>query len=314
MLVVFLQACFSRPVADVPDGAVKIAVSTRGVAVAGERVATPEQLESDPTDDDVPIVGRALAGHRGRPGWIELPSDARFFVARKLINAAQRAGLEPLVISEAGGDRAHVLNAAPRYALGGPCPDGPHTVTGTQPLVTFWIQTGRDGTWLLGEARHLPVVADVPTDFLPRECTPAPNCKEIYDAPARQAMCSGERGPQEVRLGGEASACLVPLAAKPSDVRGWSDAIAGHVRRLGLSEQPLTKVVPEALSPVSALVATLDGFRKAGAPIPAVGTRLLVEGNDGPLDCVRKDNLVTTAGELADSGARYLGSLPAASE
>ncbi|MEO0605483.1 MAG: hypothetical protein AAF211_28895 [Myxococcota bacterium] len=287
----------------------KIAVSTRGVGVDGTAVAEFSALEADPTDDDVPVVGAALATHAGRPGWIELPGGTSFFVARKLINAARRAGLDPLVLSETGGLRAYGLRKSPSYAIGGSCLDGPLAVTGTQPLVTVWIQTGRDGTWLLGEARHLPVVSGEPTDFLSADCTQPPDCASVYDAPKRRSLCSDERGPQEVRLGGETSACLVPLVKQPRDAQTWPEGLAAHIRRLGLAEQPLTKVVPEARSPVSTLVATLEGFRLAEAPIPAVGTTLLVEGNDGPLDCLRPEAVVRTADDLADSGARYLGSL-----
>jgi len=307
-MLLLLTACFSRPVADVPEDAVKIAVTARGIAVDGDVVAPFSDLETDPTDDDVPSVGEALTAFAGRPGWIELPGETAFFAARKVINASRRAGLSPLVLSERGGERAYALARSPKYGIGGPCPDGPREIDGTQPLVTFWIQTGPDGSWLLAEARHLPVVGGEPTDFLPPGCLQAPDCSTIFDG-ARQAVCAGDSGPQEVRLGGESSACLVPIAKTPKDARKWSVDLGKHVARLGLAEQSLTKVVPEAQSPVSALVATLEGFRRGGASMPAVGTTVLVEGNDGPLDCVRPAAVMRTADDLADSGARYLGSL-----
>lgn len=311
-LVFVLVACFSRsPAEGVPDQAVKIAVTSSSVRVDGTTVGEFSLLEANPTGDDVSEVVEALAPFDGRPAWIEVPGATGFFVVRKLINTARRAGLDPIVVSEVGGRRAYPMRKSPTYDLGGSCPDGPVPVIGTRPLLTVWIQTGRGGTWILGEARHLPVVGTTqrPTDFFEPSCLAAPDCGTVYPSPARQALCEGDGGPQQVRLGGDAAACWVPIAATSDDVAPWPDAVARHVTRLGLDDQPLIKVVPEAQSPVAALLATLEGFRKAAAPLPAVGTRLLVEGNDGPLACAQPGNIVESADDLADAGARYLGTL-----
>lgn len=292
-----------------------IVASPSGVTVEGEKIGEFSLLETDPTGEDVPEMNQALASLSGRPAWIALPETAGFFVVRKLVNTARQAGLEPVVLSSTGGARAYPITKAKRYGLGMPCPEGPLTVQGTQPLVTVWIQTGRDGTWLLGEARHLPVVAQgegvpMPTDFLDAACIRPPDCAALYSG-ARQTLCRTDPGPQEVRLGGDHSACLVPLAREGSNTAGWPQVLAPHLTRLGIKDQPLVKVVPETQSPVAALLATLEGFRLAGVPTPSVATTLLIEGNDGPLDCVRPAQTVRSADDLADAGARYLGSIAA---
>ncbi|MEN0065449.1 MAG: hypothetical protein AAGA48_25105 [Myxococcota bacterium] len=313
MLLLTALACFSRPVPGVPDQAVKIAVTPTRVSVDGTAVGEFSVLEANPVDEDVPDVRLALDSFEGRPAWIELPGDSGFFIARKLINAARRAGLDPVVLSVTGGKRAYPVQRAPSYALGGPCPEGPQAIAGTQPLVTVWIQSGRAGSWLLGEVRHLPLVGEgtnaVATDFLEDACLQKPDCDALYSGERRRKFCTSDPGPQEVRLGGDVSACLVPIARQPADAAEWPEGLARHIERLGLAKQPLTKVVPEAQTPVAAVVATLEGFRTAKAPIPAVPTRLLFEGNDGPLACTAPSAVIQTAQDLEDSGARYLGSL-----
>ena len=99
---------------------------------------------------------------------------------------------------------------------------------------------------------------------------------------------------------------MLPIARAPADVARWRAELPGVIGQLGLAEQPLVMVMPEARVRLDALTAVLHGFADAGAPVPAVGATLLIQGNDGPPVC---NATVRSAADLADAGAAWLGAL-----
>ncbi len=310
-----LTGCGEPAVEGVPDGSVEIAVDAGEWRVAEGSAAPLVGLVSDPLSPSDPSVMAALAPHRGRPGHLRMAPEVPFVALRKLVNSARSAGLEPLVIST--GTRAYPWTAPPRYGLGGTCPDGALRVRGASPLITLSVQTGSDGTWLLGTTRFLPVVehrGDVgPVDGFPPECLKVPACAELFpsDAPSRGACEEGAarptKGPARVALGGP-TGCLAPIAKSPEDFRAWPDAVRNVVGSLGLGAHPLRMVMPEARVRTDALLAIFEAFDRAGLPPPAVGTTLLVQGNDGPPLCTAP---VKGADALSQAGARWLGALAA---
>ncbi len=268
------------------------------------------ELQLDPiAEAHEPTIG-ALSEHPGRPLWLELPSNTPFYVIRKLLNSADRAESGAIFLSTEGSDRAFEVVDPPSYGLGGVCPEGPLAVHGTLPLITLSLQTGRDGTWLVGSARFLPVVdrrgERGAVDGLPERCLSNPGCDQLFaDTPALAAACrEGQAGsaPERVLLGGS-NGCLLPIASSAGSLDRWRAELPAQIAALGLREQPLLMVMPEAQIQLDALLTVLGGL----APrTPAVGATLLIQGNDGPPVC---NAPVRSRDDLAQAGARWLGSL-----
>lgn len=297
----------------VPEGAAHFWVQNGQLVLDGVKVAPMSSVGEDPLEEiDASLVETFAQGEGAL--WLELPPDTSFHLVRRMVNSARRAQREPLVVSASGDSVVHPLVAPPRYGLAGSCPDGAYPVLGVRPLITVSIQTGRDGAWLLGSARFLPVVQrhgeTGPVDGLPPQCLHSPACEDAFgaDAAALEACREGEASPtsapKRVGLGGP-TGCVAPIASEPSEVAGWHAEVAELVKTLRLGEQPLVMVMPEARVRLDALLALLTGFEMAGAGTPAIGTTLLIEGNDGPPLC---QATVRSAADLVGAGARWLGS------
>lgn len=293
----------------VPVGAAHLWLRDGDLMLDDEQITPLSTVDADPLEEvDQNLV--ATFAHGSGPLWVELPADTPFHIVRRVVNSARATDREPMVLSASGGDVVHPVVAAPRYGLGGACPDGPRPVEGVAPLITISVQTGRDGAWLLGNARFLPVVArygDVgPVDGLPPGCLQVPACDSLFDGDAAAACSEGvtdAMATPRVGLGGP-TGCMAKIASEPAEVEGWKDEVAALVRSLGLGRQPLVMIMPEARVRLDALLALLTGFERAGAGTPAVGTTLLIEGNDGPPLCRAE---VRDAAALDQAGARWLG-------
>ena len=257
----------------------------------------------------------AIRGHGGTTAWIDAPADTAFAVTRRLVNSARAAGATTVQLSARERPGAAPLGAAPAYGLAGVCREGPWPVRGVAPLVTLSVQGNASRSWIVATARFLPVVerngVAKPIDGLPTECLAIPPCAEVFasDAMAAEACRSpGSSALERVGLGGP-DGCVVPQVASAQEALNWSTAIADRVRAWGLDENSLVTVMPEAVAHHGGVVAVVEGFRAAGAPDVSVGTRLLIQGNDGPPAC---DAVVRDAEGLRKAGARWLGGLRAA--
>ena len=299
-------------VAGVPEGAAHLKVADGQLRLDGTSVGSVAQVLADPFQDADPGLTAALRPYSGRSLWMELPPTATFLLLRSLANAAHKSGVASVVVSQHGGERAYPLAEPPHYALRGTCPDGPFTVVGVSPLVTVSVQTGADGTWLVGTVRFLPVAdlngSEQAVDGLSRDCLAVPACAELYgETPSLQQACetgaASEDVPSRWAWGGEVG-CVAPIAKADGDVQGLAPPLAETVRRLELGQHPLRMVMPEAQASVAAVLAVLAGFDEANIPTPAVGTTLLIQGNDGPPLC---NAPIRDAAGLAQASAKWLG-------
>lgn len=286
-----------------PADVVVVRVADGNLEVGGAPVAPFADLDHAPTDDDDPVLARALAAAHDEPVLVELPPDTPFWKVRKVLGSAKVAGTGPIWLSS-GGSEAFPLAASPRYELGGAC-ETPIAVTGARPLVTLSLQTGADGAWVLASARFLPVTAKGPVQGLPDECLSVPSCDAVYAAGPLRAACEAATGdaPERVDLGAEIG-CLLPIARSPEEVATWREELPAVIGALGLGAQELLVVMPEARTRYDAVLAVLGGFVDAKADAPSVAHTLLVEGNDGPPVC---NAPVRTARALEEAGARWVG-------
>jgi hypothetical protein len=303
----FLLACATAPTSaplppGVPADAVVLRVVDGSLTVGPTAVGPWSDLDRSPTDDDDPVLARALAAVTGKPLLVELPPDTMFWKVRKVLGSAKVAETGPVWLS--AGKEAFPLAASPRYGLGGTCAE-PVPVSGARPLVTLSLQTGADGAWVLASARFLPQTPKGPVQGLPDECLHVPGCDAVYpEGPLREACALGAGGaPERVGLGGELG-CVLPIAKAPEQVATWRKDLPAVIGQLGLGGQELLVVMPEARTRYDAVLAVLGGFTDAGHPAPAVGFTLLVEGNDGPPVC---NAPVRTAAALEEAGARWVG-------
>ena len=311
--LLLVLACGTRAPDGVPEGAVRLTVDEGDLQLDGEPVGPWSAVADHPLHNAHDPLTHALRAHAARPLWLELPGQASWFELRKLVNSAEAAGIAQLVVSVAGTRQALPLPSPPQFDLAGTCPGGPLTVLGATPLVTLSLQTGADGAWIVGTARFLPVVelhgARGPVDGLPMECLTVPPCATLFaHDEAERAACEGEgeeEARERVRLGGP-NGCLLPIAREPADVAKWTAELPGLVTQLGLVDQELLMLMPEARTRLDALVAVLEGFRASERPVPAVGATLLIQGNDGPPVC---NAPVRDAASLSAAGARWLGAL-----
>ncbi|HHO54531.1 MAG TPA: hypothetical protein ENK18_27580 [Deltaproteobacteria bacterium] len=303
-----LLSCSLGPSA--PGGALHVTVDDNALKIGTEAVGPWRDLQLDPTGEAHPRMSQALAPHAGQPIWLDLPADTPFYVVRKLLNSARHADSGPPILSIQGASRTFTLSDPPSYGLGGACTEGALPVLGTEPLITLSVQTGRGGTWVVGSARFLPVVERRgqrrPVDGLPDRCLAAPDCGHLFAGdPVLEAACreGSEAGaPGRVLLGG-GNGCLLPIASGPGELEAWRRELPGRIELLGLGEQELLMVMPEAGVRLDALIAVIEGFQPG---VPAVGSALLIQGNDGPPIC---NAPVRSRADLVAAGARWLGGL-----
>lgn len=316
MLVLLSLACGGPPPPPplppgVLDTAARLQVVGDGLVLDGAPVLKLSDLDAAPTDEDDPRLVEAVSALGMRPLWIELPGDTPFWKARRVIGSARAANLPATWVSATGTNEAFPLVAPPRHRLGGPCGGEPAHVSGAVPLVTMSLQTGADGQWMVATARFLPKTPSGPVDGLSPECMLVPACDAIWQAGALQTACfqgfGGAPAEQRVALGGE-HGCMLPIARVPDDVARWRQLLPALLGQLGLGDDDLLVVMPEARSRYDAVLAVLGGFVDAGLRAPHVGTTLLVEGNDGPPVC---NAPVRDAYTLDMAGARWLGTLAA---
>ncbi len=310
LLVIALLACSGSTRPDgVPADATHVSVSDGQLRVDGTAIAPWAALEEDPTNQLFTPLEGGLTGDG--PVWVDLPGDAPWFMARRVIGTARSQGHDELYVSVAGSGEALHPEAPPRYGLAGVCPDGPFEVLGVEPLVTLAPQRGREGAWVLGTARILPVVQlgdkRQPVDGLPAECLRVPSCDALFtDGPLRAACDGGgdDPGARRLRLGGPYG-CLLPIAKAPDQIGTWRTELAALAPVLGLDRQDLLMVMPEARTRWGGVLALLGGLRDGGRSIPALGTPL-VEGNDGPPVC---NATVRTSAQLETAAAAWVGGL-----
>jgi len=312
MWLSLLLACGTKPPAGVPSGALPIVVSRDALRVDGEALGAAHQLIDEPALDlHPPLVDRLRTLAAAGPVWVQVSADTPWFALRKVVNSAARAEAGPVHVSVAGEDRAYPLVPPPTYGLSGSCPTGPLEVHGAQPLVTLSLQQGLEESWVVADVQLLPVVAQGgtprPVDGLPRRCLQAPDCAALYplNSPER-AACGAPAGARSRLSMGGTTGCLLPLARRGEGAARWRAELPALIATLGWSELPLLMVIPEALMPADRLTAVLGGFVDAGRDVPAVGTALLIEGNDGAPTC---DAQVRDAAALSVATARWVGSL-----
>ncbi|MBX2798729.1 MAG: hypothetical protein KTR31_13695 [Myxococcales bacterium] len=310
-----MLSCGRSPVPGVPEGAVHVSVRGPSLSVGRSAVGPWAEIGEQPTAGTYEPLTQALEPHRGKATWLEVPGATEFFVLRKLIGSAQHVEAASVTLSRQGAEHAWTLAAPPSYGLKGTCPDGPLTVHGAMPLVSLSLQTGEDGTWLLGTARFLPVVDHqgerTAVDGLPEACLKPVDCGALHAAGSMQhGVCEAARAgevhaPERVRLGNE-TGCLAPIVRSDEQLPAWREGWQSTVRQLGLDSQELLLVMPEARVKLEVLLAVLAGFARQEPP--AVATMLLLQGNDGPPVC---NASVRDRSSLDYAMAAWLGTLGA---
>lgn len=307
-------ACSSPPLPPgVPADAVRLTHDATTIRVdpregwfgAGSAELPIDGFAADPTEPvDPQLVGAIgqASGGRPRPVFLDLPPETPFWMVRRMVGSAREAGAPATWIGVGGA--AVELPEPPRFALAA-CAGAPVTVTGAEPLLTFSLQTGPEGAWLVASARFVPVSGAGPVDGLDRTCLTVPPCDELFpDGPLR-AACAEAGGPSRVELGGP-SGCILPIARGPAEGDQWRAELAPILTDLGVADHPLRVVMPEAMSRIDTVLGVVGAFVDAGMPAPGVGTAALVEGNDGPPVC---NAPVRDRAALAEAGARWLGTL-----
>ena len=319
MLVLWLLACFSSappaPLAPagLPDDALRVTLVEGDVVLApvnGPAGAPVLQvpvrtLDREPVDATQPVLVEGLAGVGGV--WIDLPGDTPWYRVRKMIGSARAAGVPAIWLGVSNEAAAPVLaGEEPTIGLKMSCRNGPLAWTGVQPRVTLAIQRSAEGTWVVANARFLPVVDGVPTDGLPPECLASVTCADRYAGAEAEACEAGRVEPfaGRVELGGEVG-CMLPFLGPETPLASWVDALPPVLKSLTLDAGDPVLVSPEAKVRWDAVVAVLRGFPDAGLPVPALG-KPLVEGNDGIPMCTAD---VRDGAGLRAAGARRAGTL-----
>src|SRR5687768_15370025 len=106
----FLLACATSPSKPpspppgLPPDVVVLRVADGELAVGGAPVASWADLDRSPTDDDDPVLARALAAAHGEPVLVELPPDTPFWKVRKVLGSAKVAGTGPIWLSSGGSE------------------------------------------------------------------------------------------------------------------------------------------------------------------------------------------------------------------
>jgi hypothetical protein len=308
-MVVLLAACHASRPAGVPADAVHVTHDRTVLKVEGPAGASAEaewtQFAADPTDPVDPGLAGAFGRVRGTAGvWLDVPADTEFWAVRRMLGSASEVDAGPVWLG-VGPDAVRLADTA-KFTLAS-CPADGSTVVpiGAEPLVTLSLQAGREGAWVVASARFVPVTDRGPTDGLSPACLSGPACDAIYPEGPLRAACTEGGGTDRVALGG-ATGCFLPIARSPEEVAQWRTQLPAAINALGLADHRLQVVMPEARTRSDAILAVLGGFVDAGAPVPALGTTALVEGNDGPPVC---NAPVGDAAALAIAGARWLGSL-----
>lgn len=310
-----IAACQSeRRPPGVPAEAALLSAPSGALTLSGEGdlgLAFPNALSADPTDASDPELAAKLAPIAGKPLAIALPGDTPVWALRKVVGSARQAGVGATWLAVSGAGEAFAVTPPPKYALGGRCDVADREVIGAEPLITVSVQAGSDGAWVLAAARFIPVTRSGPIDGLPAGCLTVPACDALFpagsgpDAQALRETCEGSHSwpPDRLGLGGEVG-CLLPIARQPADVAKWRPELARVLTRLGIDDDALVVVMPEANTRFDAVAAVLGGFVDAGRPPPALGLTLLVEGNDGPPTCTAE---IRDRAALAKAGAAWLG-------
>lgn len=285
----------------VVDGAFELRPASGGEALG--RVDW-SQLDIDPVDASHRELVDAMKGASGL--WIDLPPALPWYRARKLLGSARTAEVEPVLLSVQGRDGTLRSGKEPEIGLKMTCREGPLEWFGVQPRITVALQSSREGSWAVANARFLPVVEGVPTDGLPSECLAPHQCEDWYTGADAEACGVGRaaRFDGRVELGGPVG-CLAPFLRSPDDLASWTAELPPVLKGLGLDGTEPVLVSPEARIRWDTVFTALDAFPRAGLPVPALG-KPLVEGNDGYPLCTAN---VKDGAALSAAGARRAGTL-----